>query len=147
MIHAVEHMGEDILHRCKSAVRNNAFHLWRQIKPAHHADRRSAHGIAVKDDLHIFTGSLYHPVYPAFSVQPVHIAEADVFAFASAMGSLIDQEHPESVFQIIMGKAAVIIKPFACISVETDHRFISFSAFEICTVEFRPSWDVIHTSS
>ena len=91
----------------------------------------------MEQDLSILPDLGNHPSHPFQSVQPVHGAKTDIRSLTVAVGSLIDQQHPETMFQIVIGKAAVIIQSFAGISVKTDHRFRTFVPFEIRTVQLQ----------
>ncbi len=46
------------------------------------------------------------------------------------MRTQVNEQHPEPVLQIVIGKAPIIIKAFARISVEADHGFVSLIPFE-----------------
>ena len=137
MVHAVQHVGEHLFHRSERAVGYDPLDLGRQFQPAHHADRRAPHGVPMEQDLSVFAHLLRHPFHPAHPIEPVHIAEADMLSLTFSVGPQVDEQHPEPVLQIIMGKAAIVIQPFARIPVETDHCLASLIAFEICTVELQ----------
>ncbi len=109
----------------------------RELHAAHHADSCASHGIAVEQDLGVIADLFDHPFDPLQCHPPVHGAKADVGAFAVAVGSLIDEEHPEAVFQIVIRKAPVVVQPFAGVAMETDDSLCPPVSRKICTVQLQ----------
>ena len=92
----------------------------------------------MEQDLGIIAGLFDHPSDPFQSVQPVHGAKSDVGAFAVAVGSLINEEHPEAVIQIVIRKTSIVVQPLAGVPVETDDSLCPPVPRKICTVQLQP---------
>ena len=137
MIHAVQYMGKYILCRGKCTVRDNSLHLGRKFHSSHHADSSASHRISMKKDLGVLADLLDHPFNPLHSVIPIHGTKANICSLTFSVSPLVNQQHPESMFQIIIGKTAVVIQTFAGIAMETDDCLCPSITFEIGAVEFQ----------
>ena len=102
MIPGSEHMGENLLGRRKSTVRNNALYLSGQRQTRCHQNGCPSHRCPMQKDLYLIRASFYRPVDPAHQVTPVQASKPHVLAFALSVGSGIRKKHCIASFQIVV---------------------------------------------
>jgi len=93
-MHDVLHVVGDLrIAAGKPAVADHAFDLGRQIRIAAGGQHGgTAHRQAVQDDAAVRPGPADQPTAPGDAIEAVQVAEADVSAFAGAMGPVVRQK-------------------------------------------------------